>query len=192
MTILLGREQFFWHYARSTLPIRDITKKTEPHIEIGAENYLRPCIQPNVKGFCHSMEKYMFLCTTCKNREVDEGQYFGKRLIVGYIKKGICKNMDGRLAVIGDTYITPFDKELEYERLEFNRSRGMQRFGKEDVEKLLKLIHSHENIRIDCVKEILKKEREARRIGQNIPIDVECLGDECKFRDNLCLRRKLQ
>lgn len=37
----IGREQFFWHYPKSTLPIRNITKKTEPHIEIGAENYLR-------------------------------------------------------------------------------------------------------------------------------------------------------
>jgi len=39
-----GREQFFWHYSKSKLPIRDIIRKTEPHIEVGAENYLKPFI----------------------------------------------------------------------------------------------------------------------------------------------------
>lgn len=39
----IGREQFFWHYPYSELPIRDVRNKTEPHIEISAENYLRSC-----------------------------------------------------------------------------------------------------------------------------------------------------
>jgi hypothetical protein len=67
----IGREQFFRHYPKSDIPIRDITKKPEPHIEIGAENYLRTCYHPNIRGFC---QKYLFLCTTCRNREVENGK----------------------------------------------------------------------------------------------------------------------
>jgi len=184
----IGREQLFWHYRQSKLPIRDITKKTEPHIEIGAENYLRPCLQPNIRGFCHSAEKYLFLCTTCKNREVGEGEFFGKRFIVGYIKKEDCKNMGDYLAVIGRTYIVPFNDKLSYESLGFKRSRGMQNFDKKDTKRLLRLIHSQRNIRANCRREMLEKEKDGRKKGKAIPIDNECLGNKCKFRSN-CPRR---
>jgi hypothetical protein len=48
-----GRLQFFFHSPSSELPIRDILNehgkghKTEPHIEIGAENYINCCYQSN-------------------------------------------------------------------------------------------------------------------------------------------------
>lgn len=201
----IGREQFFRHYAKSTLPIRDIAGskkdkcgearyrgKTEPHIEIGAENYLRTCIQPNIRGFCNNPEKYLFLCTTCKNREVGKGKFLGKRFVVGYIeKKGWKKMGDAHLAVMGKTYMVPFDKKLEYMKLEFKRSSGMQRFNEEYTKKLLRLIHLHENIIADCVKEMIENEKDERQRGKDIPIDNECLKERCEFRDN-CIRRKLQ
>lgn len=187
----IGREQFFWHYPRSKLPIRNITEKTEPHIEIGAENYLRRCIQPNIRGFCHSRERYLFLCTTCKNREMAGGRFFGKRFVVGYIEKKSWKNMDGYLTVIGDVYIVPFNEKLEYGSLGFNRSRGMQRFNNKDTEKLLGLIESQENIRNECIEEMIRAEAKEREIGSYIPIEDECLGlkNRCFFKND-CLRRK--
>jgi hypothetical protein len=181
----IGREQFFQHYPKSSLPIRDITQKTEPHIEIGAENYLRECIQPNIRGFCHNPEKYLFLCTTCKNKEVENGKFFGKRFVVGYIKKKSCKKMDEhRLAVIGKPYLVPFDGDLEYEKLKLKRSRAMQRFDEKETQKLLGLIHQHGDITADCVKKMIDMEKE-KEIGQE-----ECLEGKCEFKNN-CLRRKL-
>lgn len=188
----IGREQFFWHYPKSQLPIRDITQKTEPHIEIGAENYLRNCIQPNIRGFCHSSEKYLFLCTTCKNREVGNGKFVRKRFVVGYIEKKSCKKIgdDHHLAVIGKSYMVPFNEKLEYEKLGFKRSRGMQKFNEKNTKKLLDLIHSHKDITADCVREMIEKGKNRREMGEKIAIDNECLKETCEFKDN-CLRRKL-
>lgn len=95
------------------------------------------------------------------------------------------------LAVIGKTYMVPFDKELEYEKLELKRSRGMQTFNEEITETLLKHIHYHRNIRDDCIKEMVEKEKEEREMGHNIPIDEECLKKRCRFRND-CRRMKLQ
>jgi hypothetical protein len=74
----MGRIQFFFHSRSSKLPIRDILNeqkqghKTEPHIEIGAENYISCCYQKNnIVPFLKSREKYLFLFTTCKNRELN-------------------------------------------------------------------------------------------------------------------------
>jgi hypothetical protein len=192
----IGREQFFYHYSKSQLPIRKIAAKkiknakTEPHIEIGAENYLRPCIPNNVRDFCYSREKYLFLCTTCENRELGEG-YLHHRFVVGYIKKENCKDMENRCAVFGETYIIPFDKKLDYEKLGFKRIRPMQRFNSKQTRKLLELIHSHGNIRGSCIEEMIKQEAIARENGMKIPIDEECLEDECTLK-NKCLRKALK
>ena len=87
-----GRLQFFFHSISSKYPIRDVLNeqnhghKTEPHIEIGAENYINCCYQTNnIVPFINSKEKYLFLFTTCKNKELES--HYGKRLIVGYIEK---------------------------------------------------------------------------------------------------------
>jgi len=184
-----GREQFFWHYPGSRLPIRDVINKTEPHVEIGAENYLRPCLPPNIRGFCHSKEKYLFLCTTCNNHEVGEGRYFGRRFVVGYITKECCRNMGDRCAVIGKSHMVSFDERLSYDKLGFSRSRGMRRLGIKETTKLLELIRSERNLRERYVREMIKKEAEARKNKNKIPLDSECLGSKCKFR-NKCLRHK--
>lgn len=187
----IGREQFFWHYPPSELPIRDITQKTEPHIEVGAENYLRSCLQPNVRGFCRSQEKYLFLCTTCKNRKVGKGCFVGKRFVIGYITKGNCLKLGYRWAAIGEAYIVPFDKKLSYDSLGFNRRRGMQKFDTVKAKRLVRLIHSHRNIIKDCIKEMKEKEDEARRYCASLPIDEECLGEECTLQSE-CLRKRVK
>jgi hypothetical protein len=86
-----GMLQYFYHSPSSELPIRDVRgenkkgKKTEPHIEIGAENYLEDCYQSNIKRLLHSDAKYLFLLTTCRNKEMND--YYGNQYIIGYIIK---------------------------------------------------------------------------------------------------------
>lgn len=187
----LGREQFFWHYPFSQLPIRDITEKTEPHIEIGAENYLRACYQPSIRGFCNSQEQYLFLCTTCNNSVVEEGKFLGKRFIVGYIRKDNIIRTNNHMTVIGKSYIVPFKKELEYSPLKIRRGRAMKRIKTNQVKEILKIIHSNNDITSICISEMIEKEKEAKKIKGSLPIESECLKEKCEFRSN-CLRRNLK
>ena len=185
-----GRKQFFYHYPYSELPIRDITSKTEPHIEIGSENYLRCCIQRNTRGFCNSNERYLFLCTRCENRKLRE--FFGKRFVIGYIEKKIWQKMNNnQLAIIGKTYLVPFVSELDYKKLGFMGRSYAKKFNKKETRKLLKLIHSHKNITNRYIKEMIEKEKNERKKGEAVPIDNECLKYACEFK-SICLRRKFR
>jgi hypothetical protein len=55
-----GMLQYFWHSPSSKLPVRDVLgenkvngesvgRKPEPHIEIGAENFIAKCYQTNIR-----------------------------------------------------------------------------------------------------------------------------------------------
>ncbi len=188
----IGREHYFRHYSYSQMPIRDITAKTEPHIEIGAENYLRCCYQPNIERFLKSQDKYLFLCTTCCNREINDGWAYGKRFIIGFIKKGISKDMGTHSAAMGDTYIVKFDESLEYGHLGIKRSRGMQRFNDIQTKRILETVCSLPNILIDCIDEMIRMEIKERNNGRVIPIDNECMGAMgiCEYQSQ-CLRKKI-
>jgi len=193
----IGRDQFFHHYKKSQFPIRDITNKTEPHIEISAENHLRKCFQNSIKGFCKSKEKYLFLCTTVKNKEVGNGKFFGKRFIVGYIKKTKYEireynSSKKKYTVFGEICLVPFNQRLNYDDLKLNRSRSPQKFDKETTTNILNIIHSHNNnnVKDDCLEEMIKEEKAARGEGISIPNDLECLKEKCNhFKE--CLRRKV-
>lgn len=185
----IGRKQPFYHYPHSELPIRDITCKTEPHIEIGAENYIRCCIQPNIRGFCRSTERFLFLCTKCENRKLRE--HFGKRYVVGYIEKKVCKIMnDARLTVIGKTYVIPFDRRLDYQVLGFMGKSYTKKLNNTETILLLTLIHSRKNILKKCIREMVEKEKEERIRKTKIPIDIECLKNFCDYKD-ICFRKRL-
>jgi len=92
-----GRLQYFYHSPSSELPVRDVLgeqkakgksvgQKTEPHIEIGAENYINCCYQrKNIVPFLKSEEKYLFLFTTCKCQNLKV--HYGEKFVVGYIIK---------------------------------------------------------------------------------------------------------
>lgn len=78
-----GMLQYFYHSPSSKIPIRDVLgenmidshsvgRKTEPHLEIGAENYIRRCWARNISRFIEENKKYLFLLTVCKNK--DPGQ----------------------------------------------------------------------------------------------------------------------
>ncbi len=183
-----GREQFFQHYPKSNFPIRNVTKKVEPHVEIGAENFLWKCYQPNIRGLCNNMEKYLFLCTTCKNPALRAKTYYGKRFMVGYIQvdsKIIVHDPD-QWAVKGTLHLVPFTPELDYDALGLQRCRGMQTFDEETTARLLDIIHAEEEENPGYVDEYLKElfdqEKQARQTTP-LPIDEECLDDDCPFRD---------
>jgi len=187
----IGREQFFRHYPKSKLPIRDVRFKTEPHIEIGAENYLRSCLQRNIKGLANNNERYLFLCTTCNNRKLED--YFGKRFIVGYIKRNRVENLHGRTVVFGETYMVPFCTRLEYGDLKIKRSRGMQKFNRDDTNRILQKILLHGNIRDEYLKEMIFMEERERDEGKVVPdIFKECLYLKgCEYSQD-CLRRNIK
>ena len=111
-----GRLQYFFHCPSSKLPVRDIFKnKTEPHIEVGAENLVSECWQPNIRSFLekHPDERYLFLFTRCRNRK-ELPHYYGKYYIVGYIIKEMGVRVIGERGnewkvVIGRTFVCSFE-----------------------------------------------------------------------------------
>jgi hypothetical protein len=109
-----GRLHFFYHSPSSPLPIRDVLNeqragyKTEPYIEKCAENYCRECIPASIRGFLKSRERYLFLFTTCRDKQ---SKHAGKVLVVGYIEKEHCALRPGGFyAVIGPTKLVSFDE----------------------------------------------------------------------------------
>lgn len=150
-----GWTVFFYHYPYSTLPIRDIRRKTEPHIEIGADNFLRRCHQDNaIIPFLKSKAKYLFFSTVCENPP----RYGRIKQIVGYIeKKGFIKRDDKKgtfYAVLGEPFFIPF--KFAPTHREFGLING-RRFGSVNgqiTRKILTFFSNIENIFIQCVKEI--------------------------------------
>jgi hypothetical protein len=109
-----GRLHFFYHSPSSPLPVRDVLNeqgagcKTEPYIEKCAENYCCECNQASIRGFLKSRERYLFLFTTCRDKQ---SKHAGKVLVVGYIEKEHCELRPGGFyAVIGPMRLVSFDK----------------------------------------------------------------------------------
>ena len=86
----VGMFQYYFSDKYSKLPIRDVNNtcgegnKTEPHLEIGAENYIKTCTQNKISDAIKRGLKYLFLVTQCRNKELKD--FFGKQFIVGYIQ----------------------------------------------------------------------------------------------------------
>lgn len=123
-----GRLHFFYHSPVSSLPVRDVLNKqhhgykTEPYIEKSAENYCCECNQASIRGFLRSSEKYLFLTTTCRNKE---SGYEGKICVVGYIvKRKHVPRRPGLHAVTGDMRLYPFRDSY---KLEMSASRNNPR-----------------------------------------------------------------
>ncbi|MGD0011158.1 MAG: hypothetical protein ABSE93_21785 [Terriglobia bacterium] len=161
-----GRLQFFYHCAKSPLPVRDVLakRKTEPHIEKCAENYCQECVQKNIVGFLKSDEKYLFLFTTCKCRNPS---FYNQRFIVGYIRKdrallcmghskrwwsvqGVTKLVSFENAYLLDRYVGgPFYKVIRFKMLDADRTakvlaklgKGRNILGKCKAE-IERLVHS--------------------------------------------------
>ena len=189
-----GRLQFFFHSPSSKLPIRDILNeqkqghKTEPHIEIGAENYINCCYQGNnIKPFSNNNEKYLFLFTNCKSKQLNE--YYGKRYIVGYIEKEFRVECSGHCAVKGCVNIFSFEDSYPLSHLDLpgeNKATHIRvkRIYKDDAQSILETFKGKRNIIKECIEEI-KRLDELNRIE-----DKTCKvlkGEKCRFQTE-CLR----
>lgn len=177
--------QYFYHSPSSELPIRDVHAcKTEPHIEIEAENYLNDCYQPNIRRFLLSDAKYLFLLTTCKRREMNE---HGTQFIVGYMVKeewgfGAGKRKNS-VYIKGLTRLFAFrhslsSKELFGRNLDRSGIRHNLWVDENKTEKILEHLEKSNIPLQKCVQEI-------KRLDQKC---VTCyFGNECVHRD-FCLR----
>ncbi|MFH1322215.1 MAG: hypothetical protein ABIH80_00065 [Methanobacteriota archaeon] len=167
-----GMVQYFYHSPSSELPVRDILNeqkrgyKTEPHIEIGAENYCIDCYQRNIKSFVKRHEKYLFLLTACRNKKLN--YHYGKQFIVGYIEKAEVIDRGRFLCIKGPTKIISFDdsigvKDLFGKNFAQSENRGKTLSLSRDVfvdnqktEEILKHFENRTNILIECIEEINK------------------------------------
>ena len=190
-----GRLQFFFHSPSSEFPIRDILDeqnqghKTEPHIEIGAENYINCCYQlNNIIPFLKSKEQYLFLFTTCKSQILKE--YCGERFIVGYIMKQGVIDCNEHYAVQGTTRLHSFKDAYPLRRL-FPKHKNVKnirikRLSTEETEKILNHFKGKRSILRRCIKEIKSLEKKNREK------DKTCLvlrGNICEYQTE-CLRWK--
>jgi len=186
-----GMVQYFYHSPSSKLPIRDVLNeqgcghKSEPHIEIGAENFCVACFQGNIKKFIEKNLNYLFLITTCKNAEVNEGleKKYGKgtkQFIVGYIDVEEDFPIEGRICVKGPTHIYSFEDSILVKPLfgfNFDRPKLKKNpFVNETLtEEILNhfLIGEKRDITRECIEEISDKDKGNKTCK---------FGDECEFR----------
>ena len=189
-----GRLQYFFHSPSSELPIRDVLDeqkkghKTEPHIEIGAENYINRCYQSNnIVPYLKSKGKYLFLFTACKVRD---HKYYNKKCIVGYISKKkyltiLKKKSDkNHYTVLGDTYLYSFDNSLPIALLGYKEGTRVKKVDKKETKTILNHFRNKPNIVHDCVKEIKRLD------NKNTTCKKDSKDFDCKFK-NQCLRWKI-
>ncbi len=157
-----GRLHFFYHSPSSPLPVRDVLGeqgagwKTEPYIEKGAENYCRECLPANIRGFLKSREKYLFLFTTCRDKQSGD---VGKVLIVGYIEKERCELRPGGFyAVLGRTRLVSFAKAYTLgESSSYNNPRQMpKKCDARKTSRILRRLKKGGNILYQCRAEVKK------------------------------------
>ena len=154
----IGRLKFFYHCPTSKLPIRNVLEgkkigeKTEPHIEIGVENYLNRCYQDYLKNAIKNKEKYIFWMTTCKNSSLPE---YKKRMIVGYLELPKSEEIaQDRSFFKGKPFIFDFKDSLQVTELGYTAFPRMQLVNEENTKKILAHFKGKEDIREECVEEI--------------------------------------
>jgi hypothetical protein len=155
-----GRLHYFYHSPSSDLPVRDVLNelgqdyKTEPYLEKQAENYCRRCMQPNIRGFLRSREKYLFLVTRMQKAGA---KYFGTAYVVGYIEKRKTRGHEWRpggfYAVLGEAKVYSFRDAYPLESMINFRHRP-----RKVVERLTATILDHfsdgRNILNECLIEL--------------------------------------
>jgi len=188
-----GRIQYFYHSPLSELPVRDVSNeqceghKTEPHIEIGIENYLAKCRQTNIIAHLNSDEKYLFLVTTCRNENMDEHDV---PYIVGYMVKErhLVIGNEKRHAVKGETLIFPFSKSVPYYDIFPEHFAPLRLVDGNKTEEILKRFKGKRDKTQECVEEIIRLDE------NNKKRDKTCIvlrGSKCEYQ-NECLRWKTQ
>ena len=138
-----GRLKFFYHCPESELPIRNVTDngtnglKTEPHIEIGVENYLNRCYQDYIQDAIDNNEKYIFWMTTCENQELPE---YKERRIIGYLVLQESKEIaEDRSFFKGKAHIFNFEDSIQVKDLGFTAKPRKQLVDEEKTKKIQSL-----------------------------------------------------
>jgi hypothetical protein len=155
-----GRLHFFYHSPDSCLPVRDVLNrqrkghKTEPYLEKSAENYCRPCIQSNIRGFLRSNEKYLFLLTKRSKAADDDRQ----RYVVGFLTKRRCLKRAEHLAVQGPIKLVEFAEAFPLKRLrgahEGFARRGFKKLTKQQTGQLIRHFSKCHDIFPECLREV--------------------------------------
>jgi|GEM_PF-1494065 hypothetical protein len=208
-----GRLQFFFHSPSSELPVRDVLNeqgqghKTEPHIEIGAENFINCCYQSNnIVPFLKGTEKYLFLFTTCKSKTLRENygrRFYGKRFIVGYIAKqtqlhfskaGSCANCkvvarcDGRHVAKGEARIfrleDAYPLELLISKTSKRKNTRIRKISISETKEILAYFKKPD-ILTECIREIERLDEKNRKENKTCKV---LRGKVCRFQKNGCLR----
>lgn len=177
-----GRLQYFYHCPSSTLPIRDVNNeqgegfKTEPHIEMGGENFLKSCFQTSIRSHAQNLEKYMFLMTTCRNLE--HSNVYGIKSIVGYIDtkgSGVrLANGEKKHFILGEPHIFSFSDAIPLTELGYSNWTRVKLVNEEDTGTILNRFEGLENIVQQCVDEIQKFDINGKTCIKN--------KGECYFR----------
>ena len=159
--------------------------KTEPHIEIGAENYIFCCYQSNnIVPFLKTREKYLFLFTTCKSKRLED--FYDKRFIVGYIVKKDCVDCGQHYAVRGKTRLFSFNKAYPLEWLVDNpKEIRTRKLSPAETREVLEHFKGSKNVLDDCVREIRKSDEMNTRKDKTCKI---LRGETCEFQKDGCLR----
>lgn len=179
-----SRLQYFYHSPSSKLPIRDVLgeqnmgEKKEPHIEIGAENYWVGCFQRhNIIPFVKNNEKYLFLMTTCRRKELKE--FYGKKYIVGYITKEIVGKHRSNYFIKGKTFLYSFKDSIPIKKLGYSKFTRVKLIDKKDANIILQHFKNKKSILKDCINEIKRLDKDnitcLRKQGFKCPFYRECL-----------------
>lgn len=187
----VGQIQYYFSDKNSLLPVRDVLNtqrtghKTEPHIEIGAENFLKKCMQSNIVKSINRGAKYLFLLTRCKNRQLKN--HYNNQYIVGYLKienvLNIHSNNQDWKSLQGYTKIVTWDDSipvLDYYTKNFDRPR-IGKYGTIDrimATEFLNRFKTKENIVDALIDEIKKLDKD----------NITCIGESCKFYHTICKR----
>ncbi len=193
----IGRLQYFFHCPASKLPVRDVLNlhlqghKTEPHIEIGAENYQNRCYYSNnILPHLKSAEKYLFLFTMCEN---PLHRYYKRRVIVGYIEKSgsvysppAGKRPD-RYTVKGDVRIYSFDDAIPIDEPPLNYSRYTRTHlvCEDDTRAILRHFSGRKDITEACVREIQRLDEQNPKASKTCRV---LRGQSCPFQRTECRR----
>lgn len=162
-----GRMHYFYHSPSSELPVRDVLNgchqgnKTEPYLEKQAENYCQECMQPNIRGFLKSREKYLFLVTRCMT---PESRHFGKPYIVGYlVKKDYELRPGGFYAVFGDIRLYSFEHAFPLLPANRNFRHRKRILNERQTAQVLDIFDGARDTFHDCLNEVRKLNKRLRK-----------------------------